>query len=98
VELRVSELRGLEPLTLPAEIPFELQVRSVSFRFGPLRYLRFRLRVLTASRAVTSGTDLVARWRPHRAGSGAARASSSRQGTWYVSIRRAGFVRVRWYY
>jgi hypothetical protein len=49
----VLELRGLEPLTLPAEILYELRFRSVSFRFIPARYLRFRFRVLTASRAVT---------------------------------------------
>jgi hypothetical protein len=44
------ELRGFEPLLLPVEIPFDLQVHSVSFRFSPARYLRFRSRVLTASK------------------------------------------------
>jgi hypothetical protein len=34
-------------------MPFDLQVRSVSFRFNTVRYLRFRSRVLTASRAVS---------------------------------------------
>src|SRR5271166_3065048 len=41
---------GLEPLSLPAETPSDLQVHSVSFRFSPARYLRFCFRVLTASR------------------------------------------------
>lgn len=36
-------------------MPFDLQVRYVSFRLGPSRYLRFCSRVLTASRAL--GTD-----------------------------------------
>ena len=49
------ELRGLEPLLLPAETPFELPVRSVSFRFNTVRYLRLRSRVLTASRRRTTG-------------------------------------------
>jgi hypothetical protein len=46
------ELRGFEPRTEPAEMPFDLQVRYVSFRFSPARYLWFCSRVLTASRAV----------------------------------------------
>jgi hypothetical protein len=48
------ELRGFEPLLLPAEIRFELPVRSVSVRLTPARYLRFRSRVLTASRVVVT--------------------------------------------
>ena len=44
------ELRGFEPQLLTAEIPFDLQVHSVSFRFSPARYLRIYSRVLTASR------------------------------------------------
>jgi len=50
--LILVELRGFEPLPLSAEIPFDLQVRSGSFRFIPARYLRFRSRVLTASRVI----------------------------------------------
>src|ERR1700758_550937 len=38
-------------------LPSELPVRSVSVRFVPVRYLRFRFRALTASRA---GAALVA--------------------------------------
>src|SRR5580693_3097644 len=34
-------------------MPLDLQVRSVSVRFSPVRYLRFRSRVLTASRRIT---------------------------------------------
>jgi hypothetical protein len=44
------QLRGFEPLPLPAEMPLDLHVRSDSFRFSPVRYLRFCFRVLTASR------------------------------------------------
>jgi hypothetical protein len=46
----VVELPGIEPASLPGNLPSELQVRSVSVRFIPARYLRFRSRVLTASR------------------------------------------------
>ena len=46
------ELRGFEPLRLPAEIQFDLQVRSISVRFSPAGYLRFCFRVLTASRVI----------------------------------------------
>jgi hypothetical protein len=46
------ELPGIEPDALPGNLPAELSVRSVSFRFSTSRYLRFRFRVLTASRAV----------------------------------------------
>src|SRR5271169_6860216 len=48
------ELPGIEPDDLPGLLPSELPVRSVSFRFGPLRYLRFRFRALTPSRAATN--------------------------------------------
>jgi hypothetical protein len=34
-------------------MPVHLRFRSVSVRFSPARYLRFRSRVLTASREVT---------------------------------------------
>jgi hypothetical protein len=43
------ELPGIETDALPGNMPSELPVRSVSFHFGPVRYLRFRFRVLTAS-------------------------------------------------
>jgi hypothetical protein len=43
------ELPGIEPAALPGLLPSELPVRYVSFRFNTARYLRFRLRVLTAS-------------------------------------------------
>ena len=58
VELRV-ELRGFEPPGSTAEMRSELQVRSVSFQFSPARYLRFRFRVLTASRAADSVRSLI---------------------------------------
>lgn len=48
----VVELPGIEPASLPGHMPSELRFRSVSLRFGPVRYLRFCSRVLTASRAV----------------------------------------------
>jgi hypothetical protein len=43
------ELPGIEPDGLTGLLPSELPFRSVSFRFSPARYLRFRFRVLTAS-------------------------------------------------
>jgi hypothetical protein len=46
------ELPGIEPASLRGNMPSELPVRSISVRFNPSRYLRFRSRVLTASRAV----------------------------------------------
>jgi hypothetical protein len=36
------ELPGIEPAALPGDMHYELQLRSVSFRFGPAHYLRFR--------------------------------------------------------
>jgi hypothetical protein len=41
------ELPGIEPDGLPGNMPSELPVHSVSFRFSPARYLRIRFRVLT---------------------------------------------------
>jgi hypothetical protein len=41
---------GNQPERLPGFLPFDLSVRFVSFRFSPVRYLRFRFQVLTASR------------------------------------------------
>ena len=64
------ELRGFEPLPLAAEMPYDLQVRSVSFQFSPARYLRFCFRVLTASRALirelgmSAPTKIAARHQP----------------------------------
>jgi hypothetical protein len=49
------ELPGIEPASLPGLLPSELLFCYVSFRFSPVRYLRFRFRVLTASRAVIAG-------------------------------------------
>jgi len=46
----VVELPGIEPVCLPGNMPSELPVQSRSFRFSPVEYLRFRFRVLTASR------------------------------------------------
>jgi hypothetical protein len=51
--ISVVELPGIEPASLPGNMPSELPVRSVSVQFSTARYLRFRFRVLTASRAVT---------------------------------------------
>jgi hypothetical protein len=48
-----EELPGIELELLPGEMLSALPVRSVSFRFGPVRYLRFRSRVLTSSRVAT---------------------------------------------
>jgi hypothetical protein len=36
------ELPGIEPAALAGILPSELQVHYVPFRFGPVRYLRFR--------------------------------------------------------
>jgi hypothetical protein len=47
------ELPGIEPELLPGILPSGQQFHYVSVRFGPARYLRFRSRVLTPSRAVT---------------------------------------------
>src|SRR5271163_3011103 len=61
------ELPGIEPDALPGLLPSKLPVRYISVRFGPVRYLRFRSRVLTASRAVTYLRELpghnAERWR-----------------------------------
>jgi hypothetical protein len=37
------ELPGIEPVVLPGLMPSELEFHYVSFRFSPVRYLRFRL-------------------------------------------------------
>ena len=58
---RGVELKGLEPLPRTAKMQSELRFRSASFRFGPARYPRLCLRVLTASRAV----DTTLRHRPY---------------------------------
>ena len=50
-QLSLVELPGIEPASLPGQMPSELLFRYVSFRFSPARYLWFRSRVLTASRA-----------------------------------------------
>jgi hypothetical protein len=47
------ELPGIEPAALPALLSAELQFHYASSRPSPVRYLRFRFRTLTASRAVT---------------------------------------------
>ncbi len=44
------EQPGIEPASLPGNMPSELQLRFISFQFSPGRYQRFRSRVLTASR------------------------------------------------
>jgi hypothetical protein len=46
------ELPGIEPELLPGKMHSGLLFRYVSFPFSPARYLRFRFRVLTASRVV----------------------------------------------
>jgi len=45
------ELPGIEPVALPGLLLPELPVRSDSAQFSTTRYLRFRSRALTASRA-----------------------------------------------
>jgi hypothetical protein len=50
----VVELPGIETDALPASLHPELQFRYFPFPFSPARYLRFRFRVLTASRAGSS--------------------------------------------
>ncbi len=52
------ELPGIETDALPGNMPSELRFRSVSVPFSPVRYLRFRSRVLTASRALASRREL----------------------------------------
>jgi hypothetical protein len=47
------ELPGIEPASLPGDIHAELQLRYISIQLSPARYLWFRFRVLTASRAAT---------------------------------------------
>jgi hypothetical protein len=37
------ELPGIEPAALPGNMPPDLPLRSISVRFSPVRYLRFRL-------------------------------------------------------
>ena len=60
------ELPGIEPAALPGNMPFELRFRYVAFRFSPARYLRFRSRVLTASRRVAYRRELPASYAPRR--------------------------------
>jgi len=50
------ELPGIEPAALPGNVVSEMPVGSASFPFSPVRYLRVRFRVLTASRAATDGS------------------------------------------
>ena len=45
------QVPGIEPASLPRDMPSELPVRYASIRFIPARYVPFRSRVLTASRA-----------------------------------------------
>jgi hypothetical protein len=47
------ELPGIEPGALPRLLASKQTFRSVSFRFVPVKDLRFRSGVLTASRAVS---------------------------------------------
>jgi hypothetical protein len=49
----VVELPGIEADALPGSLPSELPAGSDSVQFSATRYLRFRFRVLTASRAVS---------------------------------------------
>lgn len=46
------ELPGIETDALPGIMPSQLAFRHISFPFGPAHFLRFRFRVLTASRAI----------------------------------------------
>jgi len=46
----LSGAAGIEPELLPGRMHSERRFHSVSFRFGPVRYVRIRFRVLTASR------------------------------------------------
>jgi hypothetical protein len=48
------ELPGIEPGSLPGLLAFEQAFRSVSVLFSTVRYLRFRSRVLTASRGLAA--------------------------------------------
>jgi hypothetical protein len=48
------ELPGIEPDALPGPLRSELPVGFDSVQFSATRYLQFRFRVLTASRAVSS--------------------------------------------
>jgi hypothetical protein len=52
------ELPGIEPELLPGKMHSGLLFRYVSFPFSPARYLRFRFRVLTASRVVAHRREL----------------------------------------
>ena len=79
------ELPGIEPDALPGLLPSELPFRSVSFRFSPARYLRFRSRVLTASRAVTYRRKLPASYVPG--------AGSSESGRGHRSVADLGWPR-----
>jgi hypothetical protein len=49
------ELLGIEPASLTGLLPSELPVRYVSLWSSTARYLRFRSRVLTASRPDSTG-------------------------------------------
>jgi hypothetical protein len=53
----VVELPGIETDALPGNLPADLPIRSVSFRFSPARYLRIPFRDLTASRLDHRGSE-----------------------------------------
>ena len=50
----VVELPGIEPELLAGKMACGLPFRYISFPFSAARYLRFRFRVLTASRVIKS--------------------------------------------
>lgn len=60
------ELPGIETEHLPGKMQSELLFRYVSFPFSPVLYLRFRFRVLTASRVVTNPQELPVPWASSR--------------------------------
>jgi hypothetical protein len=51
------KLPGIETDALPGILGFELPVRSISVQLSTARYLRFRFRVLTASRLDHRGSE-----------------------------------------
>ena len=52
--ISVVELPGIEPVSLPGQMPSEMRLRYVSFQFVPAEYLQVSVRLLTPSRGITT--------------------------------------------
>ena len=68
------ELPGIEPASLPGQMPSEMRFRYVSFQFVPGEYLQVSVRLLTPSRGITTFPAHQVHWAsPRAAAAGALR-------------------------